>query len=241
MNIVLRMPFSVSENETGTKNTEIIHPNHNSVNKKERLFISCCGHSPNSSIAGRIICESINLYFRSFADENTISLPFIEKALRMGEIGISDYIKKHPEAKGISTTMSLFYLSSNSIHISQIGRSHIYQIRENRIINKYINISDQKIQGIEKPEKINLYTLKDIKAQDQFFICHDNLSDWEDEIFICETLSQLSDAEEKLSEIKRHYLNKYKIPFTGHLIPIREIKETNSLKRRLNFSFFPYI
>lgn len=242
MDIILRKPFSVSETETGVKNIDIIHPNHDSVNRRDRLFITCDGKTQKSRIAGRLLCEAINLYFHSFLDEEKdIPSVFFRKAIHMGEIAISEYQTKHPEIRGMYTTLSLFYLALDCIYICQVGKSHIYQIRNNKIIHKFIDSSDQIIKGVDSSIKVNLITLNDIKANDQFFICHDNLTSVEDEVIICNILSEYGHAEEKLSQIKKYYLNKYQSPFTGHLIPIREIREAQTFKQRVNALVYSFI
>ncbi|MDH8701471.1 hypothetical protein M2138_000813 [Dysgonomonadaceae bacterium PH5-43] len=239
MSILIHKPFSISETETGIKNSDIIYPNSDSVNKRDRLFITCGNN--NSDIAGKLLCESINLYFNSFLDkEDEVSPDFLAKAIRMGEIAISDYKKNNPNKRGINTTFSLFFLASDCIYICQIGNSHIYQIRDNLITHKYIDLSDQVIRGADYPVKINLISLTDIKANDQFFICQGNLTT-SDEDSIINILSEFASSDEKLLQIKNYYLNKYKSHFSGHLIPIKEVKEEQSFKQRVNALVYSFI
>ena len=242
MNIILRQPFSVSENKTGVKNADIIHPNHNSVNKKNRLFITCGGNSNQSLLAAQVVCEAIKIYFDSFLDnEKDISIDFIEKAIRMGEIALSEFKLTNPEFLNSSTTLSLCYIAMDCIYLCQLGESLVYQIRNNKIIAKFIDNSDKKIQSADKPIKINLITLKDIQADDQFFICNGHLSDVDDKNMICNILSDYSNTEEKLSQIKKYYLSKDKKHFSGHLIPIYKVFETQSFKQRINSLVYSFI
>ncbi|MCC8145033.1 MAG: hypothetical protein LIO93_01050 [Bacteroidales bacterium] len=242
MDIILRRPFSISETEKGIRDTEIIHPNHNSVSKRDRLYITCDGKNQKSQVAGRLLCEAVNLYFNIFLeDKKDITNEFFTKAIHMGEIAISQYQKTHPEYQGMYTTLSLFFLASDHICICQVGKSHIYQIRNNQIIHKYIDSSEQIIRGVHHPVKITLITLSDIKTNDQFFICHDDLTTMEDEVIICNILSEFANADEKLSQIKKYYLNKYKSPFTGHLIPIRQVRENQTFKQRVNALVYSFI
>lgn len=242
MDIILHKPFSLSEAETGLKNTDVIHPNHYSVSKRDRLYITCDGKKENSRIAGRLLCESINLYFNSFLENRkNISSDFFDKAIHLGEIAISEYKRTHEEAQNISTSFALFFMASDGIHICQVGKSHIYQIRDNQIIHKYIDSSDQLIKGVEYPVKVNKIILNDIKSNDQFFICHDNLTSSKDEAHICKILSQFSLVDEKLFQIKEYYLNKYNSHFTAHLIPIREVRETQTFRQRVNALVYSFI
>jgi len=241
MNITLREPFSVSETETGMKNIDIIHPTHDSFDRKNRLYITCSGNSNKSFIAGNIVCEAIKTYFQSFLDsENDITVDFIEKAIRMAEISLSELKKENPETQ-LTTTLSLFYIATDCIYLCLLGESHVYQIRDNKIISEFIDHSDKKIRGVNEPIDINLILLKDIQANDQFFICNGNLSDISDESTICNVLSEHSTAEEKLSQIKKYYLNKYKKHFSGHLIPIYSVNKTMNFKEKVNSLIYSFI
>ncbi|MDL2224116.1 hypothetical protein LJB92_02255 [Bacteroidales bacterium OttesenSCG-928-M06] len=242
MGITLHKPFSISETEVGIRNTDVLYPNHNTVSKRDRLFITCDGRNEKSQTAGKLLCEAIYLYFNSFLeDKENISYDFFVKAIHMGEIAISNYATSLPQEKGIYTTLSLFFLASDHIYICQVGKSHIYQIRNNKIIHKYIDSSEQCIKGIDHPTKINLITLNDIKSHDQFFICHDDCISIEDEKIICGILSEYVETDEKLSQIKRYYFNKHHSLFTAHLIPIKKIFKKQTFKQRVNALVYSFI
>jgi serine/threonine protein phosphatase PrpC len=243
MDIVLHKSFSVSETETGIKNIDIIYPAHDSMENENRLFITCGGNSNKSLIAGQIACEAIKTYFYSFLESNKdISVDFIEKAIRMGEISLSEYQKNNPVSEGLYTVLSLFYLAADCIYLCQIGESRIYQIRESRIIHKSIDSSStRKIQGIHKPAEINVVILKDIQPNDQFFISNCNLLNSQDEKIIYDILMTYTSPEEKLSQIKTYYLNKYKKTFSAHLIPIRDVRKTKTFKQRMNSLLYSFV
>jgi hypothetical protein len=243
MDIAMHKSFSVSETETGIKNIDVIYPTHNSLEKENRLFITCGGNSSQSLIAGQIACEAIRTYFYSFLDrKEDISVDFIEKAIRLGEISLSEYQKNNPATSGLYSILSLFYMASDCVYLCQIGESRIYQIRENQIIYKSIDASpDRKIQGIHKPVEINVVTLKDIRPNDHFFISNCNLLNLQDEKNICDILMIPATAEEKLSQIKTYYLNKYKKHFSAHLIPIGNIRETKTFKQRMNALLYTFV
>jgi serine/threonine protein phosphatase PrpC len=243
MNIVLHKSFSVSETETGIKNTDIIYPAHSFMEKGNRLFITCGGNSNESLIAGQIACDAIKTYFYSFLDSNKdISVDFIKKAIRMSEISLSEYQKNNPALNGLYSILSLFYIAPDCIYLCQIGESRIYQIRENQIIYKSVDSSpNRKIQGIHKPVEINVIILKDIQPNDQFFISSYNSLNLQDEKTICDILMEYATSEEKLSQIKTYYLNKYKNPFSAHLIPIRNVQKTKTFKQKINSFLYFFI
>lgn len=233
----------MSETETGMKNTEIIHPSHDSLEKGNRLFITCGGNTGSSLVAGQITCETIKTYFHSFLDgQEDISVDFIEKAIRMGEIALSEYRKSHPERQELSTALSLFYLASDCVYLCQIGESRIYQIRENRIVYETIDASPgRKIRGAHQPVEINVVILKDVRPDDQFLISNCNPFNAQDEKNICEILKVHATAEEKLSQIKTYYLNKYKRRFSGHLVPLRGVYDAQAIKRKINKLVYSFI
>jgi hypothetical protein len=235
--------FSVCETETGIKNIDIIYPAHNSLEKENRLFITCGGNTRQSLIAGQIACEAITTYFHSFLDRiEDISVDFIEKAIRMGEISLSEYQNNNPATRGLHSILSLFYLASDSVYLCQIGESRIYQIRDNQIIYKSIDASpDRKIQGVYDPVKANVVILKDIRSNDQFFISNCNLLNSQDDKNICEILMRSATSEEKLSQIKTCYLNKYKKTFSAHLIPIRNAPEMKTFRQRVNALLYSFV
>jgi serine/threonine protein phosphatase PrpC len=243
MDIILHKSFSVSETETGIKNVDIIYPTHNSIEEENRLFITCGGNSTESLVAGQIACDAIKTYFYSFLDsEKDISIDFIEKAIRMGEIALSEFQKNNPEMRGIHSVLSLFYLASDCIYLCQIGESRIYQIRENQIIYKSIDASpDRKIRGTHQPVEINVAILKDIQTNDQFFISNCNPLNSQDDKIICDILMEYATSEEKLSQIKTYYLNKYKKHFSAHLIPVRKIREIKTFRQRMNSLLYSFI
>jgi hypothetical protein len=240
MNIVLNKSFSISESETGIKNTDIIYPNNLSdLTKENRLFITCGGNSNKSMIAGQVLCEAIQTYFLSFL-ENTrdINPDFIEKSIRFGEISLNEFQKENPETRGMSTALCLLFFSIDCVYFAQIGKSHIYQIRDNQIVYKSIDASpDRKVWGVNRPADVNIVKLKDIQAHDQFFIYSGEFADFKEERYICRILSENISSEEKLSQIKNIYMNQLSSVFSAHLVPIRKIEKTNLFKNRLNFLF----
>jgi serine/threonine protein phosphatase PrpC len=243
MKIATRNSFSVSETEVGRKNIDIIYPAYDSIDKKNRLFITCGGNSEESLLAGQVVCDTVKTYFYSFLDNN-ITVEFIEKAIRMGEIALSELKKGNSDWKEMTTPLTLFYLDFDCVYLCQVSESHIYQIRNNKIIYKSIDIStNKKIQGGDNPVEINVVILKDIQDNDQFFICNGGITCSEDEEFICRVLSEpQANSDEKLSQIKNFCLKKkYQNLFSAHLIPIQGIKETQSFKQRVNALVYSFI
>jgi hypothetical protein len=236
MDITLQQSFSISETATGLKGLENIYPNNQSIAAKNRLFITCNGNCAQSLEAGQIVCDAIQTYFHSFLDNKQDITPvFIEKSIRFGEISLDEYQREHPGMRNISTTLCLIYFASDCVYLSQAGKSHIYQIRNNQIIYKSIDASPyRKIQGITQPVEVNIVKLKDIQKEDLIFIYAGELSAVPEDDSVCRILSENLSRETKLSKIKEIYLNKTQSCFSAHLIPIRNTGKTSRLKRKLN-------
>jgi hypothetical protein len=237
MNIVLNKSVSVSETEMGIRKVDIIYPNNQLDSTKDnRLFITCEGNSTKSMIAGRLLCDSIQTYFHSFSENgNAVTPLFIEKSIRFGEISLSEFQKENPEARGMSSVLCLIYFSANCVYFAQIGKSHIYQIRNNQIVYKSIDASpDRKVWGTARPADVNVVKLKDIQANDYFFVYSGEFNNFQEERYICQVLSEKTSSENKLAKIKNSYLSQLSGTFSAHLIPVRKIANTHRFKNRLN-------
>ena len=234
MDILLHNPSSVSETKTGTKNADSIFPVRNSVNKQDRLYIVCGGNPDQSLLAGEMVCDAIKTYFYSFLDDQEEITPqFIEKAIRMGEIAL-------PEKA--SVTLSICYFAPNAVYLSQIGESYICQIRDNQIIYKSIDTStDKRLRGTNKPVEVNTVCLKDIQADDQFFICNHRIDSVAEETEICRILSESAIVDNKLAQIKHTFLNKYKRAFSAHLVPVKNVKRRYSFRQKFNLLLYSFI
>jgi hypothetical protein len=215
----------------GIQNVDIIYPAHLLNGKSNRLFLLCGGRSNRSMLAGETVCDVIQTYFHSFSEEK-ITADFIEKAIRMAEIQLSELQKEHSHEQGFSTPLSLFYLEKDCVYLAQIGESCICQIRDNQVIMKMMDVSfDRKICGVHKPVEINVVSLKDVQAEDYFFICNNTDISFEDEDVILDLMQKFPQAEDCLPEIKCYYQHKYNKHFSGHLIPIEQIREPQTVKQ----------
>jgi hypothetical protein len=202
---------------------------------QNRLFITCNGTSAQSLMAGQIVCDAIQTYFHSFLDDKqNITPSFIEKSIRFGEISLDEYQREHPEMRNISIVLCMVYFAPDCVYFFQAGTSLIYQIRNNRIIYKSTDTSAyRKIEGITRPVEVNVVKLKDVQAQDLFFIYAGELSSFPKDDSICRILSENISLELKLSKIKEIYLNKTNSCFSAHLIPILNVENTSRLKQKL--------
>lgn len=237
MKITLQQPFSISESPTGINSSEIIYPYTQSVSSQNRLFISCSGNTNQAIIAGQTVCDAIEGYFHSFLEERaSISPDFIEKAIRFAEISLDEVKREYPQAVGIQTSLSMLFFADDCVYLCQIGKSHIYQVRNNQIVYKSIEQSaDRCLKGSASQVELNIVLLKDIKPDDYFFVYAGEFNDNDIEETVCSILSQNESTEEKLTQIKKAYFNKFNTNFSAHLIPVKDIHDNTSyLRRKMN-------
>ena len=204
MNITLAQPYAVTDKGRRSNNEDSIFPPPESDFQNQRLFIVCdgVGGAEKGEIASNLACESISSYFKAFSSncETNIDKSFIQKAIEYTETGFEDYIRIHPEAKGMATTLTLAYIGKSQITIAHIGDSRIYHIRNGQIIHKTEdhslvnflvktgqltpqealtsskkNVILRAIQGSHNPAEAEVTVLRNIMPDDYLFLCTDGV------------------------------------------------------------------
>jgi protein phosphatase len=166
-------------------------------------FVVCdgVGGSDKGEIASEIVVRSFIDAFRENenADANIV--------LKNTEDKLSAYIKEHPDALGMATTLTFSQVRENGIYIAWVGDSRIYQFRNGDIIFKTTdhswvnealksgiinaaeainhpksNIITRAVQGNHKPTTADTRLLTDIQKGDLFLHCSDGvLESWDDD------------------------------------------------------------
>lgn len=166
-------------------------------------FVVCdgVGGSNKGEIASEIVVRSFVDAYREneYADANII----LEKT----EDKLSVFIKEHPDALGMATTLTFSQVRKNGIYIAWVGDSRIYQFRNGNIIFKTTdhswvnealksgiinaaevinhpksNIITRAVQGNHKPTTADTRLLTDIQKGDLFLHCSDGvLESWDDD------------------------------------------------------------
>jgi protein phosphatase len=166
-------------------------------------FVVCdgVGGAEKGEIASEIVVRSFVDAFRENenADANVV--------LKNTEDKLSAYIKEHPEALGMATTLTFSQVRSNGIYIAWVGDSRIYQFRNGSIIFKTTdhswvnealrsgiinaaeainhpksNIITRAVQGSHKPTTADTRLLTDVQKGDLFLHCSDGvLESWDDD------------------------------------------------------------
>jgi protein phosphatase len=166
-------------------------------------FVVCdgVGGAEKGEIASEIVVRSFVDAFKENenADANIV--------LKNTEDKLSAYIKDHPEALGMATTLTFSQVRANGIYIAWVGDSRIYQFRNGSIIFKTTdhswvnealksgiineaeainhpksNIITRAVQGNHKPTKADTRLLTDVQKGDLFLHCSDGvLESWDDD------------------------------------------------------------
>lgn len=227
MNITIGKPFGVSDIGRRYNNEDAIFPLSEQAKYSDRLFLVCdgVGGSEKGEIASALACESLKVFFDTFWDEDSgTSLDvFIRKAVQYTETRFDTYIKEHPNAKGMATTLTLLYIGRSSMTLAHVGDSRIYHFREGGIlyrtedhslVNSWVklgkmtleeaaahpkkNIITQAILCTEKPCRPDVVKITDIMPGDFFFLCTDGVLEGFDD----ERLSALFDGNLSTEHVK---------------------------------------
>lgn len=134
----------------------------------------------------------------------------IEDTLAAAEANISDFIRENPDSMGMATTLTYAKVFDNGILLAWVGDSRIYQFRKNRILfqtrdhswlNEALdqgiitqeealdhpksNVITRAVVGSHNPTEIDSTFIKDVQADDYFFLCSDGvLETWTNEELI---------------------------------------------------------
>jgi protein phosphatase len=178
-----------------------------------KIYMVCdgVGGNGNGLLASKLLATSIKNAFTK-SDSKDIIVAFQE-----AEIVLEKHKKKHPETKQMSSTLALAQIFANSILITWVGDSRVYQFRSGKIVFKTTdhsvvgevlkkgeitevealfhtdaNILTRSIKGSSQPANVEQRLLTDIKENDYFLLCSDGLLEaWID-----------SDLEELFSKVK---------------------------------------
>lgn len=267
MNITIGKPCAISEKGGRLNNEDSIYPQPETVAAHQRLFIVCdgVGGADKGEVASAMACESIQSYFSTFL-EGEPTKEFIRKAVQYAEARFDDYIERHPEAKGMATTLTLVYIGESGITLAHIGDSRIYHMRDgvilhqtedHSLVNSLIklgkitpaeaathpqkNIILKAILGKERPVEAEVTLLRDIQAGDTLFMCTDGVL----ETLTNETLAPLFKADRPADVIKDRLVEccngRTRDNFSFYIIPIHQVYDHGGIKQNILSLFYSFI
>ena len=154
MNITIGKPWAVCEKGGRQNNEDSIYPLPERVNSNQKLFLVCdgVGGSEKGEIASSLACESFQTFFSTFLEDEPTE-EFVNKAVGYTEVRFDDYVKNHPEAKGMATTLTMVSVGASGITLAHIGDSRIYQFRQGEII--YQTEDHSQVNSLVKLGKIS--------------------------------------------------------------------------------------
>ena len=264
MTITLERPYAATDKGRRRKNEDFIHPLSELESSGERLFMVCdgVGGSKKGEIASSLACESFQTYFHTFFEGGDPTREFINKAVRYTESRFDEYVKSHPEAYGMATTLTFLYIGTSGITMAHIGDSRIYQLRKGNIIHKtedhslvnswvklgviseeeafvhpQRNVITKAIMGSHFSVEADVKLQTDIRPGDVFLMCTDGVC----ECFPDEKLEKLFADQSNMEIIKdtivEHCSNEANDNFSFYILPIQHTQKKINTKQFL-LSFF---
>ena len=163
-----------------------------------QLYIVCdgVGGNGNGLLVSQLLCNSIS---SSIQNETTFNLSNI---LQKAEKELSNYKKKNPATKSMSSTVAFTKIHESFITIAWIGDSSVYHIRNGKFIYKTINHSwaaeaivkgeltelesyfhpnrnqlTRSVKGVEEPSEFDSFICDEIQEDDIFLLCTDGIQE----------------------------------------------------------------
>lgn len=204
MNILLSQPLFFSEIGKRQNNEDFIFPLPNEATSSNHFFIVCdgVGGQNKGEVASQMACKCFEDFFLQNS-KNSIDKVFIQQAFDYVENQFDDYFIKHPEAKGMATTVVLVYFFDNQAYVAHCGDSRCYQIRGGKAVFNTIDhtpanhlvrngiITVEEAKASKRSSKISramqgksvskvqpeIKHIEDIQKNDMFFLCSDGVWD----------------------------------------------------------------
>ncbi|MFN0037480.1 MAG: PP2C family protein-serine/threonine phosphatase [Saprospiraceae bacterium] len=187
-------------------------------------FVACdgVGGAKDGEIASRIAAEGFGKHLQGRkATERAIG-----EALGQVQEEIDEYVRAHPDSKGMGTTLTLLQLHAQGLSIAHIGDSRVYHIRAGRILfctedhslvvelrnqgkieeseRAQRNIITRAIQGkTVKPTKADVHFSDDLQTGDYFLLCTDGVWDCLPDEELLQIMAQECEDAEKVDTIRQ--------------------------------------
>jgi len=260
MIITLDRPFATTERGKRIKNEDFIYPLSELATSAQRLFIVCdgVGGYEKGEVASSLACESFQIFFNTFLEEDDPSEEFINKAVHYTESRFDEYLSTHPEAFGMATTLTLLYIGKAGITAANIGDSRVYQFRKGKKIWQtedhslacswvklgivtaeeavdmpQRNVLTRAISGTSRSVSADVTLLTDIRRGDIFFMCTDGVT----EIFKDDKLSEIFSSEMNAEAMKNTFVERCieeaRDNFSFYILPISKAQKNAARKQNI--------
>lgn len=267
MNITIGKPCAISEKGGRLNNEDSIYPQPETMASNQKLFIVCdgVGGADKGEIASSLACESIQSYFSTFLQGDP-SPEFIYKAVQYAEARFDDYIERHPEAKGMATTLTLSYIGTNGITLAHVGDSRIYHFRgrdilyqteDHSLVNSLIrlgkitpeeacnhpqkNVILRAIQGSVRPTEADIVVLKDIQPGDTILLCTDGVLEVLSNNELAEIVVNNKTSDSIKDAIAEKCNGHTRDNFSFYIIPVNQVFDTATFKQNILSFLYSFV
>ncbi len=247
MAVTILQPFALHEVGKRKNNEDAIFPQKGHANIRNRLFLVCDGVGGNNKgeVASQLLSHTFAQYFTTaIANHEILSKSLIQEGIKAAEKAIQNHIVEHPGSEGMASTFTMLYLFDNQAVIAWVGDSRIYHIRptkgilyrsmDHSIVQELLNAGElteeearvhpqrnvllKAVTG-DKPVKVDMHTITNLKTGDYFFLCSDGI------------LEGITDEELSLALSKTHESNEWNEQFTRelHNICLQKSKDNYSM------------
>ncbi len=267
MNITISKPYAISERGRRQNNEDSVFPLPEQINDEQKLFLVCdgVGGAEKGEVASSLACESISTFFSTFSSES-LTDEFIQKAIQYTEVCFDSYLREHPEATGMATTLALVYITSEGVWIAHIGDSRVYHLRggnilyqteDHSLVNSWVKLGKissrealnhpqrhvitQAIQGSDSPMKADTVLLSDIQAGDYLFLCTDGMLEQLDNEKISAIFKQNSSCVAIKDAMMDSCVGKTRDNFSFYIIPIQKVQNGTSLRQNILSFLYSFI
>jgi protein phosphatase len=259
MKIKLSMPLGVSDRGSLPTNEDALSPLPESASEDTRLFVVCDGVSylNNGAIASEIVSESLPVFFSTFL-EGEPDKNFIARAIRYAEIRIDEYLIRHPDARGMGTTLAMAYIGKRGVTVAHIGDSRVYHIRggeilfqtyDDSLVNRLLKTGELKpedartypgrsiigryIRSSLSPTHADITVLTDIRAGDYIFICTDGVIEALDNTELSNIFTRSTNALEIKEAIVAACVLIKDGNYTFYLLPITGVESDKNFPQQM--------
>jgi protein phosphatase len=264
MNITIERPFAATEKGMRINNEDFIYPLSELADSGQRLFMVCdgVGGAEKGEIASALACDSFQSFFETFFEDDDPSEDFINRVIRYTESRFDEYVKSHPEAKGMATTLTFLYVGVSGITIAHIGDSRIYQFRNGKIlratedhslVNSWVklgritreeaivhpqkNVITRAITGTDDSVCADVALITDIQPGDYFLMCTDGVSECFTDEKLEAVFSRGLNAESVKNMIVEYCADEARDNFSFYILPVLGVQKIAGYKQYL-LSFF---
>ncbi|MCS6968077.1 MAG: protein phosphatase 2C domain-containing protein [Cytophagales bacterium] len=252
LKITIAPPLAFNEQGKRANNEDSIFPPLDQADIHSRLFMVCdgVGGAEKGEIASQIACQTISQFFAKYCPDFS-NEEHVQKAVQIAQQEIEMYIKRHPEAQGMATTLALLHLHTQGATVAHIGDSRVYHIRNGKIlyktrdhtlVNEWLaneiitpeeaknhpkkNVLVRALQGTNQQKaKAEVKLITDLQPNDYFLLCSDGVLEHLEDDTLCQILQSNNSLEQKIEVIKEYGRDINRDNYSAYLIALESVTD----------------